>query len=1306
MSSYRARRDSRVPLSESRHDEDFAEHASESIFDGPISQSIPTSQTGFAHNTSFSAQRLQSDAAQELLAVQQFRSDYDEELEGRSMLSFDEAISDIESSADTESVASSRRTSVSTADGTPNPLFRRHSQESGLSGSGQRRHGRTSQKVYLQDEDLFIIIAGFRDDRIRSILYHVFCLLTLGLGYLMLRWLPRWQIRLTGVQCPLASCEWVVIENQWHEVSTHRVGSVPFEAYLSTLFDSGSETEMPEEADPFIELARFVDYRYIRFVWHEGVQRFMIYNNYKDRRWRGTIRDCRRGLDEAVKDQRLSIFGQNVVDVQAKRLGQLLVDEALHPFYIFQIASILLWSFDEYYYYATCIFVISIATVASTVIETRSTMLRLREMARFTCEIRALRNGYWQICGSEDLVPGDIIEVSDPSISTLPCDALLLAGECIVNESMLTGESVPVPKTAAGDKALHRLANSAVAISPELAKHYLFAGTRLIQVKRPLATEEDDGIALAMCTRTAFNTTKGALVRSMLFPKPTGFKFYRDSFRFIGVMALVAMCGFIVSAVNFVRLGLPLVAILVRALDLITIVVPPALPATLTIGTSFSISRMRRKQIFCIAPTRVNVAGKINVMCFDKTGTLTEDGLDVLGVRTIYSNAFVPIAEACEALPVADENRLSIIRVMATCHSLRMIDDDLLGDPLDDKMFRFSGWSYEESNDRAFETQRMVSPGNPKESGRKHRSAIGRSGAGGISPAVVRSGRDKTLEIGIIKQYDFVSSLRRMSVITKQFGSSDMEVYLKGAPEIMREVCRPESFPADYEDVLATYTHDGYRVIACAGRKIPGLSWIKAQKLKRAQAEKDLDFLGFIVFENKLKSSTPDALRSLNDANIRTIMCTGDNVLTAVSVARESSLIPEHVFVFGPKFGEAGGPRNPLQRIVWQTMEGPQIQLDPVTMLPSADPHSIDLQSPFERSALQDYRLAITGEVFRWMVDFAPKSTLERMLIKTSVFARMSPDEKQELVERLQELDYCVGFCGDGANDCGALKAADVGISLSEAEASVAAPFTSRVFEISCVVDVIREGRAALVTSFSCFKYMALYSAIQFTTVSILYLKASNLGDFQFLLIDLALILPIAIFMGRSKPFERLALRPPTANLVSKKVMSSLLGHVVVIVSLQLLVYFIVQGRTWYIPPDNNVDEPNIESTDNTVLFLLSLFQYCLVAVVFSVGPPYRQPMHRNLLFVATITIALSFSAFLTLSPGKGLSSVLQLTKLPLTFRVGLILVAVANLIISILGESHFVRLARIMLTTFRQASGVNKKKRKAWKVITEDMRM
>lgn len=57
---------------------------------------------------------------------------------------------------------------------------------------------------------------------------------------------------------------------------------------------------------------------------------------------------------------------------------------------------------------------------------------------------------------------------------------------------------------------------------------------------------------------------------------------------------------------------------ILRALDIITIVVPPALPATLTIGTTFAISRLKKLQIFCIAPTRVNIGGKIDVFCLTR----------------------------------------------------------------------------------------------------------------------------------------------------------------------------------------------------------------------------------------------------------------------------------------------------------------------------------------------------------------------------------------------------------------------------------------------------------------------------------------------------------------------------------------------------------------------------------------------------------------------------------------------------------------------------------------------------------------
>ena len=83
------------------------------------------------------------------------------------------------------------------------------------------------------------------------------------------------------------------------------------------------------------------------------------------------------------------------------------------------------------------------------------------------------------------------------------------------------------------------------------------------------------------------------------------------------------------------RIGVPSKILIYRTLDLLTIAVPPALPAAMSCGIAFAISRLKRSgSIFCIAPTRINLAGQISTFVFDKTGTLTEDSLSVLGLRS------------------------------------------------------------------------------------------------------------------------------------------------------------------------------------------------------------------------------------------------------------------------------------------------------------------------------------------------------------------------------------------------------------------------------------------------------------------------------------------------------------------------------------------------------------------------------------------------------------------------------------------------------------------------------------------------
>lgn len=120
---------------------------------------------------------------------------------------------------------------------------------------------------------------------------------------------------------------------------------------------------------------------------------------------------------------------------------------------------------------------------------------------------------------------------------------------------IFTGESVPVSKVPCTNESLEALDLASSSILPELARHFLFCGTKIVRARRPQDGAEEEAVGLALVVRTGFNTTKGALVRSMLFPKPSGFKFYRDSFYYISVMGLIAACGFVVSFINFIHLG-------------------------------------------------------------------------------------------------------------------------------------------------------------------------------------------------------------------------------------------------------------------------------------------------------------------------------------------------------------------------------------------------------------------------------------------------------------------------------------------------------------------------------------------------------------------------------------------------------------------------------------------------------------------------------------------------------------------------------------------------------------------------------
>ncbi|CAG2108240.1 unnamed protein product, partial [Medioppia subpectinata] len=328
--------------------------------------------------------------------------------------------------------------------------------------------------------------------------------------------------------------------------------------------------------------------------------------------------------------------------------------------------------------------------------------------------------------------------------------------------------------------------------------------------------------------------------------------------------------------------------------------------------------------------------------------------------------------------------------------------------------------------------------------------------------------------------------------------------------------------------------------------------------------------------------------------------------------------------------------------------------------------------------------VAITGKTFKILRDYYP-DLLKKVAIRGTVFARMAPEQKQQLVELLQELGYIVGMCGDGANDMASLKQAHAGVSLSEAEASVASPFTSKTPNISCIPILIREGRASIVTSFGILKYMALYSLTQFFSVIILYTFYSNLTDKEFLYEDLFLItlfvtlcktMTIELFhlmselVGRTEAFDQLNRKPPPSSLIGITPLSSIALQILLVAFIQVIAIVIVWQQYWY-RPHKTSDPEDLKSHDNYAIFASSVFQYITLSVVFSKGAPYRRPIYTNRLFTTSLVAMSALSAYLVIYPADSIAEFLELDveAIPLNFRVLMVLLSIAHFILAFFAE-------------------------------------
>ncbi|KAL3915148.1 MAG: hypothetical protein SGILL_005782 [Bacillariaceae sp.] len=665
-----------------------------------------------------------------------------------------------------------------------------------------------------------------------------------------------------------------------------------------------------------------------------------------------------------------------------------------------------------------------------------------------------------------ELVPGDLISCKQITISAasdrprdqtsasnlaqkqqqlnrVPADILVLNGDAVVDEALLTGESVPqlkVPLAVDGN-----IASGQTRLDlQEQKQSVLFGGTTLMVGQTGnsslsnLPNPPDQGL-VGMVLRTGFETAQGALLRTMAHTqKSVDGVHTRDTYVFIVILLLCAVASAAVvfeegwndPTRNKFRLCLHLIII-------VTSVVPPELPMELSLAVTNSLADLMKRKIFCTEAFRIPLAGQIDVCCFDKTGTLTSDEIHLTGLSLAVDGD-----DSMKEIVFADHQPVAPLpwtsqRIMVACHSLsstpssslkKSDEHAIIGDPLEKAVLEKTGYRVVKND--------------------------------AMQKYIESDGPDSIL---ILRRFGFSSKLKRMTTLIRESGNSKTWVLTKGAPETVKDLLRPSAVPSNYDTVSMSHMAKGQRVLAMAFRELsPKEAKVSVKEIDRETVESDLIFAGFLLFRCPIKHDSTAVIGELQQSGNKVVMITGDAMLTAVEVSRQVGLISQREnaapIALQLKHIPSGSSCNGKNDFLGDFKFVPfseVLDYDSAEEL-TLDPSRIDVLR--RRAKSGKVALCVSGDVLQKLVlrvveESKSKSALKRQptdekqlllhpeaqaLLKdivplVQVYARHAPRQKEAIIAAFNLGGFKTLMCGDGTNDVGALRRAHVGISLISA---------------------------------------------------------------------------------------------------------------------------------------------------------------------------------------------------------------------------------------------------------------------------------
>lgn len=454
------------------------------------------------------------------------------------------------------------------------------------------------------------------------------------------------------------------------------------------------------------------------------------------------------------------------------------------------------------------------------------------------------RDGHTATIPAEELVPGDIVVLQ--AGDKVPADLRLFSVKDLrIDESILTGESVPVEKSVAAVAADAVLGDrTSMAYSGTLTTYGV--GT---------------GVVVATGDITEIGRISGLLRDVEILTTPLLNQLAAFGRWLTLVILVLGAATFLFG--TLVR-DFPAGDMFLAAVGLAVAAIPEGLPAIMTITLAIGVQRMARRNAIIRRLPAVETLGAITVICSDKTGTLTRNEMTVQSVTTATQ-------------------QFSVTGVGYDPHGAFAIDGDeiaIADHPILAEIARAAMLCNDATVERLDGEWRMN--GDPTEG-----ALITLGLKAGLTPALEREEWPRTDVIPFDSQHRFMATLHHDH-------AGHGLVYVKGAPERILDMCEFQQGASAAEPLDHHYWQQHQESIAARGQRLLALAVKTAdsqqRELRFADVERGLTLLGLVGIIDPPRDEAVRAVRQCRDAGIRVKMITGDHALTAAAIGRQMGI--------------------------------------------------------------------------------------------------------------------------------------------------------------------------------------------------------------------------------------------------------------------------------------------------------------------------------------------------------------------------------------------------------------------------------